>query len=43
MALFRNTRDTLKANGLMSHLEYAVHHFRPRDMWALAGPKSFRG
>ena len=33
MPLFKNTRDTLKANGMMSHLECAVHHFRPRDIW----------
>jgi hypothetical protein len=33
MAFFKTTRDQLKANALVSHLEFAQQFFRPVDMW----------
>lgn len=33
MAFFKTTRDQLKANGFLSHLEFAVQQFRPDDMY----------
>jgi hypothetical protein len=33
MIFFKNTRAMQKANGLVSHLEYAIQHFRPQEMW----------